>query len=191
MRELSSPDLGWNDDATSAFEPASVVDRHSTFDGTFRSQRDLRVEGDLKGNVSCDGTMFIAEGASVSASVDAEHITVAGQLRGEVRCRGRLHILPTGRVQAKVATATLVIQDGALYEGQLEMAGIDVSTPKPLRARAAGPVSLEAAAADRQSGGNTTFIRRLGSPEAPWEAPPADDDQPDTEDESEADGPAG
>ena len=191
MRDLSTADLDWNTDPDVTFEAASIVDRHSAFDGNFRSQRDIRVEGDLKGTVSCDGTLFVAEGASVTASVDAEHITVAGDLSGELRCRGRLQILPSGRVRAKVATASLVIQEGAIYEGQLEMAGIERAGPRPLRARpAAPPVSIEASSGDRQSGNGTTFIRRLGSPEAPWESPAGDADQDTPESAPQAEGPA-
>ncbi|MGH2614801.1 MAG: bactofilin family protein [Thermomicrobiales bacterium] len=191
MRELSTADLDWNTDPDVTFEAASIVDRHSAFDGTFRSQRDIRVDGELKGTVSCDGTLFVAEGGSVTATVDAEHITVAGDLSGELRCRGRLQILPSGRVHAKVATASLVIQEGAIYEGQLEMAGIERSGPRPLRARtSAPPVSIEAASADRPSGNGTTFIRRLGSPEAPWESSPGESDQDTVDSEPQAEGPA-
>ena len=184
MRDLSTADLDWNDDSVASFEPASIVDRHSAFDGNFRSQRDLRVEGELKGNVTCEGTLFISEGAVIAATVEAEHVTVAGELTGEVRCRGRLQILPSGRVRARVSTGSLVIQEGAIYEGQLEMAGIDRSALRPVQARSS-IASISSDTAERQRGNSTTFIRRLGSPEAPWESPEGDavshpaDDEPD------------
>lgn len=175
MRDLTAVDFDWNDDTSTGFDAASIVDRESSFEGTFRSQKDLRVEGELKGTISCNGTLFVAEGAVVSATVDAEHVTVAGDVQGEVRCRGRLQILPSGRVRARVATGSLVIQEGAIYEGELEMAGVERTTPRPLRTRPAPPpVSIEAAAADRQGGSGSTFIRRLGSPETPWESNDAD-----------------
>lgn len=104
MRELSGAEFDWNDESAMSFDAASLVDRHSVFEGTFRSQRDIRVEGEVKGTVACDGTLFVAEGATVAATVDAEHISVAGDLSGEIRCRGRLHIMPSGRVRAKVST---------------------------------------------------------------------------------------
>jgi cytoskeletal protein CcmA (bactofilin family) len=175
MRDHSTADLDWNDDSTMSFDAASLIDRHSACDGNFRSQRDLRVEGELKGIVTCEATLFIAEGATVAATVESEHVTVAGDLSGEIRCRGRLQILPSGRVRAKVSTGSLVIQEGAIYEGQLEMAGIERAVPRPLRARTPiPPVSIEAGSGERQPGTGTTFIRRLGSPEAPWESPPLD-----------------
>jgi cytoskeletal protein CcmA (bactofilin family) len=190
MRDLSVAEFDWNPESPMAFEAASLVDRHSSFDGNFQSQQDLRVEGILKGNVSCDGILFVAEGAAVTATVDAEHVTVAGDLSGEIRCRGRLQILPSGRVRAKVSTGSLVIQEGAVYEGQLEMAGMERATPRPLRGRAtAGPVSIEGGQAERTPGNGTTFIRRLGSPEAPWESPSADGDS-DAADTAAPEGPA-
>ena len=171
MRELTANGLEWNPDADVSFETASVVDRHSVFDGTFRSQRDMRVEGELKGTVACEGTLFVAEGGAVTATVDAEHVSIAGDLSGEIRCRGRLHIMPSGRVRAKVATASLIIQEGAIYEGQLEMAGIERAAPRPLRVKpSVTPLGNDAATAERSSGNGTTFIRRLGSPESAWEA---------------------
>jgi cytoskeletal protein CcmA (bactofilin family) len=191
VRDLSGSDFDWDNESSIAFEAASLVDRHSAVEGTFRSQRDLRVEGELRGNVSCDGTMFVAEGATVAAAVDAEHITVAGDLSGEIRCRGRLQILPSGRVRAKVSTGSLIIQEGALYEGQLEMAGIERTAPRPLRSRAShDPVSIEAVASERQAGPGTTYIRRLGAPETPWEAEPPESNGPDAAEEPVVEGPA-
>lgn len=171
MRDLTAVDFEWNDNTSAGYEAGSVVDRESSFEGTFRSQKDLRVEGELKGTIACEGTLFVAEGAVVSATIDAEHVTVAGDVHGEVRCRGRLQILPSGRVRARVATGSLVIQEGAIYEGELDMAGMERTAPRPLRTRSAPPpVSIEAAAADRLSSSGSTFIRRLGSPETAWES---------------------
>lgn len=191
MRDLSTADRDWNDDSVTSFDTASLIDRHSTFDGIFRSQRDLRVEGELKGNVTCEGTLFVSEGATIAATVEAEHITVAGELSGEIRCRGRLQILPSGRVRANVSTGSLVIQEGAIYEGQLEMAGIERSTLRPIRARSSvASVGSDAGPAERQPGNGTTYIRRLGSPEAPWESPEGDANSNPAEDEPNDDGPA-
>jgi cytoskeletal protein CcmA (bactofilin family) len=75
MRDLSGTEFDWNDESTMSFETATLIDRHSAFEGTFRSQRDMRVEGDIKGTISCEGTFFVAEGAVVAATVDAEHIS--------------------------------------------------------------------------------------------------------------------
>jgi hypothetical protein len=141
--------------------------------------------------VICEGSLFVSEGAMIAATVEAEHVTVAGELVGEIRCRGRLQILPSGRVRASVSTGSLVIQEGAIYEGQLEMAGIEVSSLRPIRPRPSiASVSNDPGAAERHPGNGTTFIRRLGSPEAPWQSAGGESNSHPAEDEPDAGGSA-
>lgn len=99
----------------------SVVDAASAFDGLFVVGHNLRIEGEAKGEIQCDGTLTVAEGARVSATVQAVSVVVAGTLEGQITCRERLQILPSGRVSGTVTTNSLVIQEGALYEGELHM----------------------------------------------------------------------
>jgi cytoskeletal protein CcmA (bactofilin family) len=168
---------GTTDQGESSF---SVIDRHSVFDGTFQANRNLRIEGEVKGTIECRGTLFVAQGANVSAKVEAESITVAGDLNGDIRCQGRLQIMPSGRVRGKVTTITLVINEGAYYEGQLEMTPPDQrpasAAPRPLAA-VTPPVQIPSQQSAGRSGGqsgegtgnSSTFIRRLGGPETPWD----------------------
>lgn len=157
----------------------SVIDRNSIFDGTFQTTRDLRVEGEVKGTIDCKGTLFVASGATVGAKVEADNVTVAGDLNGEVRCRGRLQIMPSGKVRGKVITQTLVINEGALYEGQLEMTPPEKRASSiPTAARPNAPteqkppvaISTAASRAAATDPSGSTFIRRLGGPEQPWES---------------------
>lgn len=175
----------------------SVIDRHSAFDGTFRSDRDLRIDGEVKGTIECQGTLFVAEGAHVSAKVDAEHVTVAGDLSGEILCRGRLQMLPSGRVRGKIATETLVIAEGAYYEGELEMTRPEDRDTKPRQINtttnsgSAGsspaPVPINGQGGDARASGPTTFIRRLGSPETAWDTKAADEAPADPEQTPDSD----
>jgi cytoskeletal protein CcmA (bactofilin family) len=180
---LESNQAGANRAGDGEQDSFSVIDRFSRFDGDFVAERDLRVEGNVKGAIDCHGTLFIAQGAIVSAKVTAENITVAGDLSGETRCRGRLHLLPTGRVRGRVSTAALVITEGAIYEGELAMAE-DVSadgapqrpTVVPAQPQRAEPA--QAPTPEEPGVAPSTFIRRLGGPETPWDA----EQEPENED---------
>jgi cytoskeletal protein CcmA (bactofilin family) len=178
-------------------ESFSVIDRHSVFDGTFQANRDLRIDGEVKGTIECQGTLFVAQGANVNAKIEAENVTVAGDLHGEVNCRGRLQIMPSGRLRGKVNTQTLVINEGAYYEGQLDMANPEaklpqgrnprpiasVSQPVPMPSTnqpkaASTPTPPPAVETQTTAAGSKTFIRRFGGPETPWEG---DDEEADGE----------
>jgi hypothetical protein len=93
-----------------------------------------------------------------------------------------------------VTTVTLVINEGAYYEGQLEMTPPDqrpASMPRPITA-VSSPVQMsqgstgarpanQPAGETGQSAASSTFIRRLGGPETPWDnrtgtPEPEDDD---------------
>ncbi len=200
MRSTDVSDLAQdgNGETTAEGETSySVIDRHSIFDGTFQANRNLRIEGEVKGTIECRGTLFVAQGANVSAKVEAESITVAGDLNGDIRCQGRLQIMPSGRVRGKVATVTLVINEGAYYEGQLEMTPPDerpvAAVPRPITSVTPPPVQIAAAqntgraatspvatGESQGAAGSSTFIRRLGGPETPWDTRSEEDGEPES-----------
>jgi cytoskeletal protein CcmA (bactofilin family) len=116
----------------------SLIDSSTSFDGLFTVGNHLRIEGTAKGEIQCEGTLTVAEGATVSAKVEAANVVVAGALTGEIICRERLQILPSGRVSGTVTTNSLAIQEGALYEGELHMRTTPADTrPQPPAARSA------------------------------------------------------
>lgn len=162
-------------------ESMSVIDQYSNFDGTYNSTRDLRIEGQVKGTIECRGTLHIAQGANVNAQVEAENISVAGELEGEITCRGRLQILPSGRVNGKINTVTLVIHEGAFYEGDLEMGGQEGRySGRPRRSALGGGAQPPSPAPREESNDEpepaatataapNTFIRRFGGQEQQWD----------------------
>lgn len=154
-------------------DSASVIDRHSDFDGTYSTDRDLRIEGKASGKLRCQGTLHVAQGATVNAEIEAEQVIVAGLLEGTVNCRSRLQIMPSGEVKGRITTPSLIISEGARYEGQMEMPSQNsrLSSGRPataLDSRSSGEETgdeggPEAIPARTTGGGN--FIRRFGSTE--------------------------
>ena len=133
-----------------ATEAASGVEGHlphqAVLDGTLRTAGDLRITGRATGELHCDGTLTIAEGAHVDARVVAGQLIVAGTLSGEITCCGKLHLLPTARVAGRLTTATLAIEDGARYQGELRMA-TEEAAPQGIGAAGAAPVAVGPAVA--------------------------------------------
>lgn len=140
--------------AAPANEPLSLIDRNSSIEGTFTTTRDVRIEGMVRGKIVCQGLLYIAESADIDATVEAASITVAGKLTGDVTCRGRLQITNTGRMSATVTTEALIIDEGAFYEGDLNMKS------------SAGSLGSNVAPSGSDSGGDApSVLRRLGNSE--------------------------
>ena len=80
-----------------------------------------RIEGKLKGEVRASGLLVVGPQAIVHATVEAANLVVLGELRGQVQGAGRVEICAGGRLYGDVETKSLVVQEGAMFEGQSRM----------------------------------------------------------------------
>ncbi|MSQ23917.1 MAG: polymer-forming cytoskeletal protein [Chloroflexi bacterium] len=111
-------------------EVESTIGAGSTFNGKFRSESGVRIHGTVdEGEIESTKAVYIEETAKVSAKVTAASIIVAGQVNGELHCSGRVEIRPSGRVTGTINAATLVMQEGAFFDGNLKMRTAGPETP--------------------------------------------------------------
>lgn len=115
----------------------SLIDRHSHFNGLYRSARDLRIEGSAEGEIECQGTVTVAEQARASAKIRARNVVIAGSANGEIVCQERFTLQPSGEMRGQVQAGSLVVEEGAFFEGQFQMAK-DAAPPSPI-----SPVKFE------------------------------------------------
>jgi cytoskeletal protein CcmA (bactofilin family) len=79
------------------------------------------VRGAVQGEIESKERVVVEESARVAARISAEHVTVLGEVNGSIECSGRLEIASSARVTGEVSASTLVIQEGAFFEGNLRM----------------------------------------------------------------------
>jgi cytoskeletal protein CcmA (bactofilin family) len=101
----------------------TLVAERSFFDGSFKAEESIRIRGTVQGEVESKRAVHVEEQAKVTAKVTAATVMVAGQVSGQIYCTGRVEIKPTGRVTGDITAGTLVMQEGAFFEGNLKMAG--------------------------------------------------------------------
>ena len=99
----------------------SKIGSGTTVSGTLKFQGLARIEGVAESEISGED-VEIAEGAVVNARVSAVRVTVGGNLAGEVFARERVEMLATARVQCTINTPELVIREGAIFDGDCQMA---------------------------------------------------------------------
>jgi cytoskeletal protein CcmA (bactofilin family) len=113
----------------------STIGEHTTVDGSFKSENSIRVRGTVQGEIESRRSIYIDEQANVTAKVTAAAVTVAGQINGQIYCAGRVELRPTGRIIGEIHAGTLIMQEGAFFEGQLKMganATSSVSSSQPV-----------------------------------------------------------
>ena len=109
----------------------TVISRNTTWKGEMSSEGSVHIHGRYDGAVKATDAIFVAEGAEVDATLNAETIIVAGVSRGTVRARGKFEVLPSGRVAGDINAPTLVVHEGAVMTGQLRMSGEEPTDSKP------------------------------------------------------------
>jgi len=62
----------------------------------------------------------IGESGVVQGKIKAENITIAGKVQGEVEANGKLELVPTGNLQGEAKMALLVVEEGAVFQGNCQ-----------------------------------------------------------------------
>jgi cytoskeletal protein CcmA (bactofilin family) len=100
--------------------------------GTFAVQAELsgevqfrdmvRVNGHIAGSVySRVGTIIVDIEAQVDANVDVAVAVIGGTVRGDIIARERVELGPASRIYGNIWTRSIVIKDGAIFEGVCRM----------------------------------------------------------------------
>ena len=99
----------------------TVIGSETSFKGVLHSQSSIRVEGSFDGEINSHGKIFIGPGCIVKASLFAKDVVVAGEVVGNIEAVKSLHILKTGKVYGDISGDQLIIQEGGVYKGKVNM----------------------------------------------------------------------
>lgn len=99
----------------------SVLGKGFQVKGTIKSKGTLRIDGACEGSIEGEADVIVGESALVTSEIRAKNVTVAGTVTGNITVSGRLEILQTGKVRGDVKVGTLVIAEGALFQGNCIM----------------------------------------------------------------------
>ena len=96
----------------------TIVGKGAKLEGTVVSAGSLRVDGQVKGQINADGDVMLSPQSQVEADIRAQNVAVAGRFKGSIVVKGRAEIARGGRVDGNVTSKTLVVEEGAIFQGQ-------------------------------------------------------------------------
>src|SRR4026209_2131297 len=122
----------------------------------------MRVDGHLSGRVSSSsGTLIVGANGKVDANIEVAVAVIHGTINGDIIATPRLELGPAAKVNGNIQTPSLIIEQGAIFEGSCKMLQmsqaadkakgvkkeepLDTSRMKPIPADAGGsPADLPA-----------------------------------------------
>ncbi len=78
------------------------------------------IDGEAEGEITGE-SIEIAPSGVVMARITANRLKISGQVNGEIVARERVELLPTARLRCTITTPTLVVVEGAQFEGDCKM----------------------------------------------------------------------
>ena len=114
--------------------PLTVISEGDVVVGRLDIAGNGNIFGSFEGELSCGGDLVIGSEATVrTASIQAHHVTISGAVKADVIARGRLKITSTGRLEGDARVGSLVVQEGGVHYGLLQVFpdGVPPGAPEP------------------------------------------------------------
>ena len=96
----------------------TIVGKGAKLEGTVVSAGSLRVDGQVKGQITAEGDVMLSPESQVEADIRATNVSVAGRFKGNIFVKGRAELARGGRVDGNVTAKALVVEDGSIFNGQ-------------------------------------------------------------------------
>ncbi|HEV2698025.1 MAG TPA: polymer-forming cytoskeletal protein [Terriglobales bacterium] len=90
--------------------------------GDVSGSEDVYVDGQLEGSIQLNGnSLTLGPNGKVRANVVAKNVTISGQLNGNIQAMERTDLRKTAVVNGDVQTRRIAIEEGAYFNGRLEI----------------------------------------------------------------------
>ncbi|MFN2452912.1 MAG: polymer-forming cytoskeletal protein [Pyrinomonadaceae bacterium] len=99
-------------------------------EATFKGM--LRVDGHLSGRISSeDGTLIVGTNGQIDANIEVAVAIINGTINGDIIATKRIEIGRAAKLTGNIQTAALVIEQGAIFEGNCRMLHLQKTPDKP------------------------------------------------------------
>ncbi|MBO8155609.1 MAG: polymer-forming cytoskeletal protein [Bacillaceae bacterium] len=106
----------------------TVIGKGTVLEGKIQTEASMRVDGNIKGEVICQGDLTVGKDGCVDASVQGRNVIIAGEIKGNVQAKEKIHIESSGTLIGNVEMNTFIIDEGGTFKGESKMKS---EQPKP------------------------------------------------------------
>jgi cytoskeletal protein CcmA (bactofilin family) len=99
---------------------STLISEGSVLDGNLKAPAFARVDGKLNGDVIVEEGLILGEKGHINGNVLTKELVIYGVIDGNIQANS-LEIKSTGRINGEIRTQTLVVENGAVYNGSLSM----------------------------------------------------------------------
>jgi len=106
------------------------IGRSVVLKGDLSGDEDLTIEGQVKGRIDLpDHQLTIGANGRIDAELSAKAVIVIGNVTGNIRASERVEIHDSGSVTGDIQAPRLLIHEGAVINGAVDMSDPDAPEP--------------------------------------------------------------
>ena len=93
----------------------------TSVEGTVYADKDIRIDGTLKGTLTCKGKVIIGPTGYITGDISCENAVIEGRFEGILIVSDVLHVKETAKIDGDVTTQKLVVQPGSIFNVKCKM----------------------------------------------------------------------
>jgi cytoskeletal protein CcmA (bactofilin family) len=111
----------------------SLIGAGTSMKGDITSNGDLRIDGNLVGNINCSAKVVIGANGVVQGDINGQQADIMGKVTGTIKVKDLLQLKGGSNVNGNLQAAKLQIEPTANFNGECHMA------PQPAAATSSKP----------------------------------------------------
>ncbi|MCB2199926.1 polymer-forming cytoskeletal protein [bacterium] len=100
---------------------SSIIGADAVLEGSFTLDGSLRVDGTFNGILICGGAVSIGKHGRVTGDIEADEVILGGRVSGTVIARRRVVLEGSSMLEGDLATGSLLVSEGAVFNGTSTM----------------------------------------------------------------------
>ena len=116
----------------------AFVGKGVSFKGVISYNGTVRIDGQLDGEIHTEGVLIVGEEAVLAAKITAGTVICKGKITGDISAREKVKLRAPAVVNAGVKAPLLSMEEGVVFNGNLEMSQASTRDTPRDTARGAG-----------------------------------------------------
>ena len=97
------------------------LDKGSSFKGELEFDDTMRIDGKFNGAITSKNELIVGESANIEGDIHVGRIAISGTVIGKIVADQRVEIHRNGKVYSDIDTPALIIEEGAIFQGNCVM----------------------------------------------------------------------
>ncbi len=97
------------------------ISAESVITGSIQTKSDIRVDGQIKGDLDTSGNVYVGKTAKVDGNISGMDIHLAGVVNGQINAAGEVMLYADAQLAGDIKAAGIRVEKDTRYEGKISI----------------------------------------------------------------------